>query len=151
MIIFDLTCVHGHRFEGWFASSEEFDRQKEALLVTCPVCDDVGIERVPSAQVRIPRAAGRESAVPKPADAENAPSHDVVAGMPEEVLSKLREIVRNTENVGRRFPEEARKIHYNEAPARSIRGQASKDEAQELSDEGIDFSQLPPFLTGDTH
>ena len=79
------------------------------------------------------------------------PSHDVVAGMPEEVLSKLSEIVRNTENVGRRFPEEARKIHYNEAPARSIRGQASKDEAQELSDEGIEFSQLPPFLTGDTH
>jgi hypothetical protein len=151
VIIFDLTCVHGHRFEGWFASSEEFDRQKNAMLVTCPVCDDVGIERVPSAQVRIPRAAGRESAAPEPVDAESAPSHDVVAGMPEEVLSRLREIVRNTENVGRRFPEEARKIHYNEAPARSIRGQASRDEAQELKDEGIDFAQLPPFLSRDTH
>src|SRR4051812_21754723 len=117
------------------------------MLVTCPVCDDAGIERVPSAQVRIPRAAGRESAAPEPAgtgrappaqartpgaagggsappdpaDAESAPRHDVVAGMPEAVMSKLREIVRNTENVGRRFPEEARKIHYNEAPARSIR------------------------------
>jgi hypothetical protein len=151
VIIFDLSCVHGHRFEGWFASSEEFDRQKDAMLVTCPVCDDVGIERVPSAQVRIPKAGGRESAAPEAVDAESAPSHDVVAGMPEEVLSKLREIVRNTENVGRRFPEEARKIHYNEAPARSIRGQASKDEAQELKDEGIDFAQLPPFLGRDSH
>ena len=151
MIIFDLSCVHGHRFEGWFASSEEFERQKGAMLVTCPVCDDAGIERVPSAQVRVPKAAGRESAAPETADAENARSHDVVAGMPEEVMSKLREIVRNTENVGRRFPEEARRIHYNEAPARSIRGQASKDEAQELKDEGIDFAQLPPFLTGESH
>jgi len=151
VIIFDLTCVHGHRFEGWFASSEEFDRQKDAMLVTCPVCDDVGIERVPSAQVRIPKAAGRESAPAEAKDTESAPSHYVVAGMPEEVLSKLREIVRNTENVGRRFPEEARKIHYNEAPARSIRGQASKDEAEELKDEGIDFAQLPPFLTRDSH
>ena len=151
VIIFDLTCVHGHRFEGWFASSEEFDRQKGAMLVTCPVCDDVGIERVPSAQVRIPKAAGRENAVAEPADAESAASHDVVGGVPDEVLSKLREMVRNTENVGRRFPEEARKIHYNEAPARSIRGQASKDEAQELKDEGIDFAQLPPFLSRDSH
>jgi len=59
--------------------------------------------------------------------------------------------VRNTENVGRRFAEEARKIHYNEVAARAIRGQASRDEAQELSDEGIEFAPLPPFLTNDTH
>ena len=151
MIIFDLTCVHGHRFEGWFASSEEFERQKDAMLVTCPVCDDVGIERVPSAQVRVPRAAGRESAAAAPSDPESTPSHDVVAGMPAEIVSKIREIVRNTENVGRRFPEEARKIHYNEAPARSIRGQASHDEAKELSEEGIEFTPLPPFLSSDSH
>ena len=152
MIIFDLSCTHGHRFEGWFASAEEFDRQKAATLVICPVCDDVGIDRLPSAQVRIPKAAGRESAAPpQPVDAENAPSHDAVAALPSDVLAKLREIVRNTENVGRRFPEEARKIHYNEAPARSIRGQASRDEAQELSDEGIDFASLPPFLSSDSH
>ena len=152
MIIFDLSCAHGHRFEGWFASAEEFDRQKAATLVICPVCDDVGIDRLPSAQVRIPKGAGRESAAARePADAESAPSHDAVAALPSDVLTKLREIVRNTENVGRRFPEEARKIHYNEAPARSIRGQASRDEAQELSDEGIDFAPLPPFLSSDSH
>ena len=152
MIIFDLSCTHGHRFEGWFASAQEFDRQKEAALVACPVCDDSRIDRVPSAQVRVPKAAGRESAAPEqPNDAETAPSHDAVAGLPGDVLAKLREIVRNTENVGRRFPDEARKIHYNEAPARSIRGQASKDEAKELSAEGIDFTPLPPFLTSDSH
>jgi len=59
--------------------------------------------------------------------------------------------VRNTENVGRRFPEEARKIHYNESPSRAIRGQASRDEARALSDEGIDFAPLPPFLGNDSH
>ena len=78
-------------------------------------------------------------------------ANDAVAGLPSDVIAKLREIVRNTENVGRRFPEEARKIHYNEVPARSIRGQASRDEAQELSDEGIDFAPLPPFLSSDPH
>jgi len=75
----------------------------------------------------------------------------VAAGLPAEALAKLREIVRNTENVGRRFPEEARRIHYQEAPARAIRGQASRDEAQALTDEGIEFASLPSFLTNDTH
>ena len=106
---------------------------------------------MPSAQVRVPKAAGRESAAPETADAENAPSHDVVAGMPQEVMSKLREIVRNTENVGRRFPEEARKMHYQEVPHRAIRGQASRDEAKALTDEGIEFTSLPAFLSGETH
>ena len=66
-------------------------------------------------------------------------------------IAKLREVVRNTEDVGERFPEEARKIHYDEAPARSIRGKASREEAEALTEEGIDFSQLPPILTRDSH
>jgi len=66
-------------------------------------------------------------------------------------VAKLREIVRNTENVGPRFPEEARKIHYEEAPARAIRGQASKEESEALAEEGIDFTTLPDFLLRDTH
>ena len=80
----------------------------------------------------------------------NAPS-DSVAGLPAELIRKLREVVRKTENVGRRFPEEARKIHYDEVPARAIRGQASKDEAEALREEGIEFASLPPFLTRDQH
>jgi hypothetical protein len=74
-----------------------------------------------------------------------------MAALPPEVLAKLREIVRNTENVGPRFPEEARKIHYDEAPARAIRGQASKEESAELAEEGIAVTTLPDFLLRDTH
>jgi hypothetical protein len=151
MIIFDLVCAQGHRFEGWFASAEEFARQKDATLVACPVCDDAHVERLPSAQVRVPRGAARDNPEPtEPAD-EERPEHGAIAGVPAEIVNKLREIVRRTENVGHRFPEEARKIHYHEVPARAIRGQASRDEAQAMSEEGIDFAPLPPFLTSDSH
>ena len=145
MIVFDLLCAHGHAFEGWFASGAEFDRQKEARLVTCPVCDGSDVERRPSAKVRVAKAA---QAAPTPVA---APHGDAIAGIPPELLAKLREVVRNTEDVGERFPEEARRIHYDEAPPRSIRGQASREEAQELADEGIEFSPLPSLLTRKSH
>ena len=147
MIIFDLLCGNGHSFEGWFASGAEFDRQKEARLVSCPVCDGSDIERRPSAKVRVAKAA-----VAKPAPAPvTAARGEAIAGLPPELLAKLRDVVRNTEDVGERFPEEARKIHYDEAPPRSIRGQASREEAEALAEEGIDFSQLPPILTRNSH
>ena len=145
MIIFDLTCVHGHRFEGWFASADDFERQAKAVMVRCPVCDDASVVRVPSAKVHVGRAT-----VDVPRAAEE-PEAETVSGLPDELIGKLREIVRNTENVGRRFPEEARKIHYQEVPPRPIRGQASKDDADALREEGIDFASLPPFLTRDHH
>ena len=145
MIVFDLLCTNGHAFEGWFASGAEFDRQKEAQLVCCPVCDGIDVERRPSAKVRVAKAP----AAPTPAPVSAGP--DAIAGIPPELLAKLREVVRNTEDVGARFPEEARKIHYDEAPPRSIRGQASREEAEALTEEGIDFSQLPPILTRDSH
>ena len=152
MIIFDLNCTHGHRFEGWFASAEEFDRQRDAALINCPICDDVHVERVPSAQVHVPRAAARDNApAPRADETEERPEHGEVMALTPEIVAKLHEVVRGTENVGRRFPEEARKIHYNEVPPRPIRGQASRDEADELKDEGIDFAHLPPFLTNDPH
>jgi len=145
MIIFDLLCAHGHAFEGWFASGAEFDRQKEASLVTCPVCDGSDVERRPSARVRVAKAS---DAAPTPVPAARG---DAIAGISPELLAKLREVVRNTEDVGERFPEEARKIHYDEAPPRSIRGQASREEAEALADEGIEFSPLPPLLTRESH
>ena len=149
MIIYDLNCSHGHRFEGWFASAEDFARQRDASLVGCPVCENTNVVHLPSAQVRVPKsAAGRPQ--DSTAGAESA-SGEMVAGLPPDALAKLREIVRNTENVGRRFPEEARKIHYEETPSRPIRGQASPDEADALREEGIDFASLPPFLTRDHH
>ncbi len=145
MIIFDLTCGHGHRFEGWFASADDFERQAKAVMVRCPVCDDASVVRVPSAKVHVGRAT-----VDAPSAAEE-PEGEAVSGLPDELISKLREIVRNTENVGRRFPEEARKIHYAEVPPRPIRGQASKDDAEALREEGIDFASLPAFLTREHH
>jgi hypothetical protein len=144
MIVYDLLCTNGHVFEGWFASGAEFDRQKAARLVTCPVCDGIDVARRPSAKVRIAKA---QVAVPAP----STTPHDAIAGLSPKLLAKLREVVRNTEDVGERFPEEARKIHYDEAPPRSIRGQASREEAEALAEEGIDFSQLPPFLTRNSH
>jgi hypothetical protein len=145
MIVFDLRCTHGHAFEGWFASGEEFARQQDAHLVRCPICDDARIERQPSARVHVRK--GGATSDPPPA---NAPQESV-AGFPPELIAKLREIVRNTEDVGERFPEEARKIHYEEVEKRSIRGKASKEDAQALLEEGIEFSPLPPILSGETH
>lgn len=151
MIIFELCCAHGHRFEGWFASGDEFARQQESALVTCPICDDAHVERLPSARVSVPKGAARDNApVAEPSEERND-VQPAALGLPAEAVAKLREIVRNTENVGRRFPEEARKIHYREVEPRAIRGQASRDEAKALVDEGIEFASLPPFLTGDTH
>lgn len=151
MIIFELGCAHGHRFEGWFASGEEFARQQERALVTCPICDDAHIERLPSARVSIAKGVARDNAPPAEPTEEKPSVADAAVGLPAEALAKLRELVRNTENVGRRFPEEARKMHYEEIPPRAIRGQASRDEAKALSDEGIEFTSLPTFLSVETH
>ena len=146
MIVFDLRCAHGHGFEGWFASGEEFARQQEAKLVRCPLCDDARVERRPSARVHVKKgAATMDQPVAKD------PPQEAIAGFPAELIARLRDIVRNTEDVGERFPAEARKIHYEEVPARPIRGKASREEAQALTDEGIEFSPLPPFLTRDSH
>lgn len=152
MIIFDLACAHGHSFEGWFASGEEFTRQKDGDLVHCPVCDSAEVERRPSAQVRVRKAAppAKPKAAPAAASAPAAAQH-AMAGLPAELVARLREVVRNTEDVGERFPEEARKIHYEETPARAIRGQATPEEAKALNEEGIEFSPLPPFLTRESH
>ena len=153
MIVYDLACAQGHRFEGWFASSEAYAEQRGRALVTCPVCSDAAVERLPSARVSVSRGAAASGAA---AAADASPSKpdaaaDVAAGLPADVLAKLRDIVRQTENVGRRFPEEARRIHYDETPPRPIRGQASSEEAEALREEGIDFASVPPFLLPDQH
>ena len=146
MIVFDLICSQGHGFEGWFASGDEFLRQRRADLVRCPVCDVGEIERLPSAKVYISKGT-------TPAASSDTPAAhaEAIAGLPTEVLAKLREIVRNTEDVGERFPEEARRIHYQEAPERAIRGHASREDALALTEEGIAFSSLPSILTRETH
>jgi len=151
MIVYELTCAHAHRFEGWFASGDDYASQRERGLVTCPMCDDAHVERVPSARVSVPKGATRAASPPRPSAPTPPPAQDASAGLPAELLAKLREVVKQTENVGTRFPEEARRIHYEEVPARPIRGQASADDAKALQDEGIEFSPVPPFLLPDSH
>jgi hypothetical protein len=147
MIVFDLACAHGHPFEGWFDSADAYADQRARELVRCPVCDDAAIDKRLSARVSTGKAMAPSPTKPP----QTAAAADAVAGLPPQILAKLREIVRNTENVGDRFAEEARKIHYDEVPPRAIRGQATPDEAKELRDEGIDFASLPPSITTETH
>jgi hypothetical protein len=137
MIVYDLICAHHHRFEGWFESAGEYARQRDGSVIRCPVCDDAAIERRPTANIRVARGTA-------PGE---APKDVALAGGDGEALKLVRRLVAQTENVGRAFPEEARKIHYDEAPKRGIRGQATREEAEELRDEGIDFLALPSVLT----
>jgi hypothetical protein len=148
MIVYDLICGQRHRFEGWFASTDDFARQREQTLIRCPLCDDASIERCPSANVQIGRAAA-PPAEPKESTPPPEKNEVTVAGGDAQVLKVIRRLIAETENVGRAFPEEARKIHYDEAPKRGIRGQATHEEAQELREEGIDFMSLPSALTRD--
>jgi hypothetical protein len=158
MIVYDLVCAQQHRFEGWFGSADDYTRQRESALIRCPMCDDATIQRRPSANIQVGRAPDLPPAVEQKKEAPNAErqlanvveQHDgAVTGGHIEALKMLRRLVAETENVGRAFPEEARKIHYEEAPKRGIRGQATSEEADALRDEGIDFMSLPPFLTRD--
>jgi hypothetical protein len=139
MIVYDLICTHQHRFEGWFASANDFARQSEGTLVRCPVCDDAAIERRPSVNVQVSRAMAPA------AERQEAPAPQIQAEG--EALKALRLLIAHSDNVGAGFAEEARKIHYEEVPKRSIRGQATREEAAELRDEGIDFLSLPNALT----
>ena len=142
MIVYELACTNQHTFEGWFASAEDYARQRETSLVRCPLCDDDAIERRPSANVQVGRAA-------VPAVERSDTDKAAVVGGEAEALKLLRRLIEQTDNVGAAFPEEARKIHYEEAPQRAIRGQATREAADALREEGIDFMSLPSILTRD--
>ncbi|MDP2823713.1 MAG: DUF1178 family protein [Sulfuritalea sp.] len=129
MIVLDLLCNHGHRFEGWFASGEAFRSQSQRHLVHCPQCQTSAISQLPSAP-HVKRG-GTDVALPEKPAAPVTPSG--VAQLHQALVTMARQ----AENVGERFPEEARRIHYDEAPARTIRGVASADETRELLEEGI--------------
>jgi hypothetical protein len=137
MKVFNLCCDLDHTFEGWFASSEEFDRQLAAGLVECPICGSRSTEKMPSA----PRL--NISGAPEPAAEKEPVALPNEAAMRAMLAQMARHIIANAEDVGERFAEEARRIYYEEAPKRSIRGVASRDEAAALEDEGIDVMPLP--------
>ena len=144
MIIYDLTCAHGHRFEGWFRDSEDFDIQCANHLVSCPQCGISDVRRIPSA-VAIGTSGG--SAAPHQRKSPVEQRETFVMGNGSELLATYRQLVsmmrENSEDVGDAFVDEARRIHYCEAPERAIRGNATPDECAELEEEGIAIIRLP--------
>ncbi|MBL0140921.1 MAG: DUF1178 family protein [Betaproteobacteria bacterium] len=143
MKVFRLSCSQGHDFEGWFASADEFDRQHAGGEVRCPLCDDQSVARLPSAPYVNTGARGTQTMPVVARDPVSAPELSAA-------LAKLKSYVAtHTEDVGRMFPEVARRIHYGEESSRGIRGRVSADEAVELREEGIDAVPLPPGIVLD--
>lgn len=143
MKVFRLACEQGHDFEGWFGSSEDFARQLSAGQISCPVCESQSVGRLPSAPY-INTGARAPVAAASPEKTEM-----VAAGNPEvtKAIATLRKhILANTENVGPRFAEVARRMHYGEEENRGIRGRVSPEEAAALVEEGVEAVPLPPGL-----
>lgn len=165
MKVLNLQCSHQHSFEGWFASEDDFQSQLARGLVECPLCADSSIQKLPSAprlnfgghQARDTASTTQSQTTPTASTAisplKNAVARNaqVEMGRPDginpaaqaEFLKVLRHVVAHSEDVGQRFADEARRMHYGEVEARSIRGQASAREAVELLEEGIDVMPLP--------
>jgi len=140
MKVIDLRCGNGHAFEGWFGSEEDFLQQNGRGLVECPLCAERSVTRMPSAP-RLNLSGARE---PVPAPAPAAPSPEPQAAAPQAAwVAAVRHLMAHTEDVGTRFAEEARRIHYGETPNRGIRGQTSSEERAALADEGIEVMSIP--------
>jgi hypothetical protein len=153
VIKYTLICDKRHEFESWFADSGAYDKQVKRKLVTCPMCDSSKVEKA----IMAPRisTSRRKAAVPIEAPMNAPASAPMPAPAPvammspqeKEFRSKLKELrdhlVKNADNVGTRFPEEARKMHYGETEHRSIYGEASPDEAEKMLEEGIEFHPIP--------
>jgi hypothetical protein len=142
MIVFDLLCAGGHRFEGWFASAADFASQNERQIVACPSCGSAHIERIPSA-TRANLGAQPPKVDKKPEKTPDMEGKDPFAIAQMLYSRMLDELITTSEDVGKQFPEEARRIHYKEAPARAIRGQATPEQHDELVDEGVPVMRLP--------
>lgn len=153
MIHYNLRCERGHAFESWFQSSAAYETQEKRKLVNCPVCGSAKVERAIMAP-QIVSKKGRDRAEPAPATPTPAASEvpaptstPLLMAQERELRAKLRElrehIVKNADNVGERFPNEARKMHYGDIEHRPIYGEASPEEARALIDEGVEVSPLP--------
>ena len=136
MKVLNLRCGRQHDYEGWFASEDDFVAQSESRAVACPLCGDTMVTRLPTA----PRLnVSRHAAVGSVPAA--APTSEMT--LQSQWLRAVRQVMNNTEDVGERFPEEARRIHYGEVEERGIRGKASKEDADALREEGIEVMALP--------
>ncbi len=139
MIVFNLACDSEHRFEGWFASVDDFESQRTRGLLNCPMCGSLEISR----QLSAPRLNLSSNAAEPHAAATGAANVAMVGPEQQQLRELIRRVIESTEDVGQKFSEEARRIHYKEAPVRAIRGVATREEAQSLADEGIAVAQLP--------
>ena len=152
MIHYNLRCAKGHAFESWFQSSSAYETQEKRKLVSCPVCGSTKVERAIMAP-QVVSKKGREQAVSEPLPAPTTTEVAAPAPTPllmaqeQELRAKLKElrdhIVKNADNVGESFPNEARKMHYGDIEHRPIYGEASPDEAKPLIDEGVEVMPLP--------
>jgi hypothetical protein len=152
MIRYTLRCERGHEFDSWFQSSSAYDSQHKRGLVACPACESTKVAKA----IMAPRIArkGKSRSAPEPV----APTEDttstslVMAPQERELLSKLKElrdhVLKNADDVGKKFPDETRKMHYGDIEHRAIYGEATAEEAHALVDEGIEVAALP-VLPGD--
>ena len=154
MIRYNLRCERGHAFESWFQSSAAYESQEKRKLVNCPACGSAKVERaIMAPQIVSKKGRDRDKEAPAPvaaaapADTTASASTPLLMAQERELRTKLKElrdhIVKNADNVGERFPNEARKMHYGDIEHRPIYGEASPDEARSLIDEGIEVSPLP--------
>jgi hypothetical protein len=155
MIRYSLACERGHAFDSWFANSSAYDKQAKRGLVACPMCGSTKVEKAIMAPrlartdkaIDVPAPAPAPAPTPEPAAPQATEPVAMLSPQERELRSKLKELrdhlVKNSENVGRKFPEQARKMHYGELEHRSIYGEASPQEAKELHEEGIEFHPLP--------
>jgi len=154
MKVLDLRCAAGHGFEGWFASEDDYGAQRERGLLDCPVCGNADVLRLPSAPrlnlsgAREPAAARASASTRAPAGGAPAPAVDLAlrGGAAQRFVEAVAELLADTQDVGQRFAEEARRIHYGESEAKAIRGQATAAEREALADEGIEVFTLPAVL-----
>ena len=136
MKVLNLRCGQQHDYEGWFASEDEFVAQGARGAIACPLCGDTTVTRLPTApRLNVSRHAAVETAPPAP------PSGEMT--LQSQWLRAVKHVMDSTEDVGERFPEEARRIHYGEVEERGIRGKASKEDADALREEGIEVVALP--------
>ena len=147
MKVLNLVCLHEHRFEGWFASEADYLSQTERGQVECPLCGDTSMKRLPSAPPV--RTSAVRDLLPSPVAPHEA---DAPVALTQQAawLRAMRHVMANTDDVGDRFAEEARRMHYGETDERAIRGQATREQAQSLVEEGIAVMPLPmpPALKG---
>ena len=150
MIRYTLACDKGHQFESWFADSAAYDKQAKRKLVTCPQCGSAKVEKAIMAPGISTSKKRAKANTPAPVAADTTPESSKVAMISpqeQEFRSKLKEfrehLTKNSDNVGKKFPDEARKMHYGEIEHRSIYGEATPKDAKEMLEEGIEFHPLP--------